>query len=215
MSGGSITGNSAASSGGGVYVNGGGAFTMSGGSITGNSSSNGGGVCVDSSGTLIMSGGSITGNSASSNAGGGVYVGYSGSFTMNGGNITGNTASYGGEGVYVDSNGTFIMSNNARIDPSNGVYLDYYSGSSYAGIAVAGDFSGSDTVAVIDLYGGAADWLGKRILLRDTGYTGTIPADRFSLGSFVSGGYSNGNYETIKTPITSYVISSEGRLVNR
>ncbi|MDR1247807.1 MAG: penicillin-binding protein activator LpoB [Treponema sp.] len=75
----------------------------------------------------------------------------------------------------------------------------------YATLAVS--FSGSDTIAVIDLNGGAANWLGESVLVRDAGYTGTMPVDRFPLGNFVS--------SDIKTPITSYVINSEGRLVNK
>jgi hypothetical protein len=120
MSGGTISGNSAAYSfsGGGVYVDG--TFIMSGGTISGNSisspSSNayGGGVYV--AGTFTMSGGTISGNSASSDGadafarGGGVYVSGTGTFTMENGVISGNTASadsaYGG-GVYVDGGGTF------------------------------------------------------------------------------------------------------------
>jgi hypothetical protein len=104
------------------------------------------------------------------------------------------------------------MSNDVRIDPSNEVCLGYdqvYDGSnwsySYAAITLAGDFSGSDTVAVLYLYSSAADWLGKAVLLRDAGYTGTIPSSRFSLGNFVDS----------HLPITSYVINSEGKLVNK
>jgi hypothetical protein len=105
--------------------------------------------------------------------------------------------------VYYSS--TFTMGSNARIDPSNEVHLSSGGSSS---ITLAEDFSGSDTIAVIDLGGGAADWLGTSVLLRDAGYTGTIPTDRFTLGSFV-------DYYGSKTPITNYVINSEGRLVNQ
>jgi hypothetical protein len=188
------------SSGGGVDV-GSGTFTMNGGTITGNSSSSyysyGGGV--SSSGTFTMSGGTISGN-YSSFSGGGVSSG--GTFTMSGGTISGNS-SFSGGGVLIG--GTFTMDNNARIDPSNEVYL--ISGSS---ITIAGDFSDSDTIAVIDLNGSVADWLGKPVLAQDAGYTGTIPVDRFTLGNFVSH-----DYGANKTPITNYVINSEGKLVNK
>jgi parallel beta-helix repeat protein len=201
MSGGSITGNTASYSGGGVYVSDSGTFTMSGGSISGNTVSSsspsygGGGVYV-SSGSFTMSGGSITGNSVS-NYGGGVFVG-SGSFTMSGGSIMGNSA----YGVYVWSgnSATFTMSNYARIDPSNRVYLP--NGSS---IAIAGGFGGNDTVAVLDLDGSAVDWLGKSVLLRATGYAGTISAGCFGLGDF-SGSTPIGN---------NYVIDSNGKLANK
>jgi hypothetical protein len=206
MSGGSITGNSSSSSsygGGGVCVSGG-AFTMSGGSITGNSSNRGGGVRV-SGGAFTMSGGSITGNSSYGGGGGVCVSGGSSAFTMSGGSITGNSSSSYGGGVYVRGS-AFTMSTDARVDPSNEVCL-YYSSSSYASITVAGNFTGSDTVAVIDLQGSAADWLGKSVLALDTEYTGTIPASRFSLGNFISG--------TTKTPIGgNFVIDSDGKLVN-
>jgi hypothetical protein len=184
MSGGTISGNSSSSSGGGVYV-GGDTFTMSGGTISGNSSSSGGGVSV-SYGTFTMSGGTISGNSSPYFYGGG-----------------------GGGGVFVDGSGTFAMGNNARIDPSNEVYLN---SGGISSITLAGDFSDSDTIAVIDLRGGVNEWLEKPVLARDAGYTGTIPVDRFILGNFVSYDYYP---EVTKTPITNYVINSEGKLVNK
>jgi hypothetical protein len=205
MSGGTISGNSS-SSGGGVSVQYNVVFTMSGGTITGNSSSSGGGVSVQYSGAFTMSGGTISGNS--SYGGGGISVDGSSIFTMNGGTITGNSSSYIGSGVAVGGSGTFAMGNDARIEPSNEVYLD--SGGSNS-ITLAGNFSGSDTIAVIDLGGGAADWLGKFVLLRDSEYVGTIPVDRFTLGNFVSYDYTG----ITKTPITNYVINSEGRLVTK
>jgi hypothetical protein len=221
MSGGTISGNSVSpfspsnAYGGGVYVQGSSStFTMNGGTVSGNSVSSsslpgvyGGGVYVGN-GTFAMNGGSISGNSVSTSSlyvieGGGVIVTNSGIFTMSGGIISGNSSSYGG-GVQMVAD-TFAMGNNARIDPSNEVCL-YYAGSS--SITLIGGFNGSDTIAVIDLRGGAADWLGKSVLVRDAGYTGTIPADRFILGNFVSSDYT-------KTPITTYVINSEGRLVDK
>ena len=127
------------SSGGGVYVDNEGEFTMNGGEISGNVSSYsdgntyGGGVYV--SGTFIMNSGEIADNNvvSSPSYGGGVCT--IGIFTMSGGKISGNTASsppnysdlsYGG-GVYVS--GTFTMSGgeiSANIASSygGGVYLD-------------------------------------------------------------------------------------------
>jgi hypothetical protein len=138
MSGGEISGNTAATSGsygssasygGGVYVASG-VFTMSGGTINGNNASFssssalsvGGGVYVGG-GVFTMSGGTINGNNAHS-GGGGVHVG--GEFTMSGGTISGNNALFGG-GVYVVS-GVFTMSggaicgNNATYTSGGGVY---------------------------------------------------------------------------------------------
>jgi len=99
MSGGEISGNTANSSGGGVYV-GGGTFTMSSGEISGNTAPSGGGGVNVAAGTFVMSGGKISDNIARNSNGGGVYVGDYGTFTMSGGEISGNTANNGG-GVYV------------------------------------------------------------------------------------------------------------------
>jgi parallel beta-helix repeat protein len=159
-----------------------------------------------------MNEGSITGNTSSS-YGGGVCVG-SGSFTLSGGNITGNTSSSSGGGVYVGESSTFTMSNNVRIDPSNEVCLAYYYSSGNSAITIAGAFSGSDTIAVIDLYGAASDWLGRTILRKDALYTGTIPVGRFALGNYVSSEYINGSYVITKTPIT-YSIDGDGILTNQ
>lgn len=96
MNGGSITGNGASDPDyqyGGVHIGGDGVFTMTGGTISGNTASSGGGGVYVNHGSFNMSGGSITGNTASS--GGGVYISY-GTFTMNDGTISGNTASDGG-----------------------------------------------------------------------------------------------------------------------
>jgi hypothetical protein len=116
---GTISDNTAPGTGGGVYVNSSGTFTMSGGVISGNTAfsfgDGGGGVYVASSGTFTMHNGVISGNTADSSygRGGGVYVASSGTFTMHDGIISGNTAdsSFGnGGGVYVNSSGTFTMS---------------------------------------------------------------------------------------------------------
>ena len=112
-----ITGNTntASNSGGGVYVDGDGTFTMKGGEISGNTTttySSGGGVSVvggydSGSAIFTMEGGEISDNNASQD-GGGVYVGNNGTFTLlEDGKITGNTAGNGG-GVYVFL-GTFTM----------------------------------------------------------------------------------------------------------
>ena len=99
MTGGTISGNSAYDSGGGVYVVNGGTFTMTGGTISGNTTVNygGGGVNV-SFGTFTMTGGTISDNTAKT-FGGGVDV-ESGTFTMTGGTISDNMATYFGSCVY-------------------------------------------------------------------------------------------------------------------
>ncbi len=108
------------SEGGGVYVWG--TFTMTGGTISGNmASTSGGGVCVgcayNSSNTLMygmfkMSDGTILGNTA--RIAGGVYV--DGTFEMSGGEVKGNNGSrddYPCGGVYVSS--TFRVSGTAKV----------------------------------------------------------------------------------------------------
>jgi predicted outer membrane repeat protein len=107
MEGGTISGNTADGSGGAVYVDGG-TFTMTGGTISGNKStySSGGGVNIWYGGAFTMEGGTISGNTAATSYGGGVYV--DGTFTMLGGTISSNTAGNGGGGVCVNTSGTFI-----------------------------------------------------------------------------------------------------------
>ena len=132
MHGGTISGNTAYYGGGGVYVGNGATFNMTDGTIKGNSAEKGGGVY--SAGNFNMSGGTIGGTNAedankaqgSYKQGGGVYVNMN-TFEMTGGTIEGNTVDAGGQGtgVYVDTTPTFKMKGNARVAPSNNVYLCY------------------------------------------------------------------------------------------
>lgn len=113
--GGVLTGGSG-SNGGGVYVGGGGTFTLTGGNIAGNTANAGGGVYVDKGGTFTMEDGSINNNKATSGGGGGVMVNL-GTFTLSGGSITGNATNsktYGsGGGVCLF--GTFYLSGDSII----------------------------------------------------------------------------------------------------
>lgn len=131
--GGILTGGSdSARNGGGVYVAGGGTFTMTGGSIAGNTAAAGGGVYVDEGGTFTMAGGSINNNKATSGGGGGVMVNL-GTFTLSGGSITGNAtndetySSGGGVCLY----GTFYLSgdsiiqNNTKAGSTDNLYLGW------------------------------------------------------------------------------------------
>ena len=126
MSGGAISSNWAypythIDDGGGVYVLG--TFTLTGGTISGNTAnSEGGGVYVGlvynkdntiTYGTFKMSGGTISGNKTE--MGGGVYV--DGTFEMSGGEVKGNNDTsqyYARGGVYVAS-GTFQVSGTAKV----------------------------------------------------------------------------------------------------
>ena len=139
MSGGTISGNTASGSGGGVsvdiyYNNKSGTFTMQSGTISGNTArEKGGGVYIGKNITFTMQDSAlISGNAA--NNGGGVYISnkggadsYNGNFTMNDGTISGNTATSNGGGVLVE--GTFTM-NNGTISGNigaigGGVYFNY------------------------------------------------------------------------------------------
>jgi uncharacterized repeat protein (TIGR02543 family) len=125
-----ISGNiAAASGGGGVYVGNSGTFTMSGGIISGNTAAGsssdpafyggGGGVCVYS-GTFTMNGGTISGNTISYGYGGGVSV-FGSTFVINGGTISGNTSSQGyGGGVSVSGIPTSFGSINSTFTMSGG-----------------------------------------------------------------------------------------------
>ena len=129
--GGVLTGGSG-SKGGGVYVGGGGTFTMTGGSIAGNTAESGGGVYVDEGGTFTMEDGSINNNQVTSGGGGGVMVN-KGSFTLSGGSITGNAtsdATYGyGGGVCLygtfNLSGDSIIQNNTKAGATANLYLGW------------------------------------------------------------------------------------------
>ena len=138
-----IDGNSATSSGGGVYVTNNGKFIMNRGCIIGggvksedghtnvlyesteNTAADGGDVYVDR-GIFTMNGGEIRNNKVTGN-GGGVFVDSNGTFTMAGGEICNGKAAQNGGGVYV--NGTFemtggIIDNNKADQNGGGVFVN-------------------------------------------------------------------------------------------
>jgi hypothetical protein len=131
MSGGTISGNTASSSGGGVYNNG--TFTMNAGAII-NGNTAGGGGGVSNSGTFTMNNGTISGNTASSYAGfsdsvraygGGVHINM-GTFEMRSGTINGNSAtssvsSWGGGVSVSGSSGEFKKTGNGIIYGNNAI----------------------------------------------------------------------------------------------
>ena len=109
MNGGTITGNIAKNSGGGVLINGiGSAFTMNGGEITGNTTANGGGVIAQTEAVIYLNDGKITENKATA-AAGGVYVSYTAALVMNGGTISNNQAGTSRGG------GIFLYGGNAEL----------------------------------------------------------------------------------------------------
>jgi hypothetical protein len=135
MYGGTICGNTAGSSGGGLYMGEKTNFNMYGGAICGNTATRnfGGGVCAYKSSDFCMSGGEIGDNGA--RCGGGVFVGVNSTFTMTGGSITGNNVSHwrAGGGIYIsDSAKKITVSGNIQITGNmkagtkneNGKYTD-------------------------------------------------------------------------------------------
>ena len=166
VKGGVIYGGSA-EKGGGVYVAGGGTFTMTGGNIVGCMATasatfhaRGGGVYVDGDGTFTMEGGNIVGCKAEGHDayGGGVFVAKGGQFNMSGGKIIGCTAvadqyghAYGGgirnDGEYNNSNvGRTTLSGTAEIRDCHAKgALKLYGG----GVSDAGTLTISGNVKII------------------------------------------------------------------
>jgi hypothetical protein len=161
MSGGTISGNTASSSGGGVYNNG--TFTMNAGAIingnTASGSGGGGGVC--NYGTFTMNNGTISGNTASSfpiikSFGGGVYT--NGTFTMGNGTISENTASVyratGLGGSLYESFGGGVYAGNSTFTMSGGEISGNSTSSYGGGVYVLGSmFTKSSTGGLITGYG--------------------------------------------------------------
>ena len=150
MYGGSISGNSAAEKGGGVYMADG-TFRMLGGSVSGNKAKYGGGVYVYS-GVFTLSGGTVSGNSSDED-GAGVYT--AGTFNMTGGSVSGNFttdaavtgyATKRGGGVYVAdvfnmSGGT--ISDNTAAEYGGGVYVILSAACTITGGTISGNTSGN------------------------------------------------------------------------
>ena len=147
---GSISGNSAAEKGGGVYMTRS-TFRMLGGSVSGNKAKYGGGVYVYS-GVFTLSGGTVSGNSSDED-GAGVYT--AGTFNMTGGSVSGNFttdaavtgyATKRGGGVYVAddfnmSGGT--ISGNTAAEYGGGVYVILSATCTITGGSISGNTSGN------------------------------------------------------------------------
>ncbi len=153
---GRITGGTgtADGSGGGVYVNSTGVFTMLGGNITGNIAVNGGGVMNE--GIFIMVGGSIADNtciigSNSIAAGGGVLN--NGDFAMTGGSITGNRVPQGGTGGGVANIGNMTISGNVnisgnKVDTANNNLVLIGKGGKFPKISLTGALTNTTAIGV-------------------------------------------------------------------
>ena len=126
VNGGTISGNTAATNGGGIMLVGqGSVLDLKGGTITGNSAKNGGGVLAQTSSTVNFAGGIITGNKASV-GGGGMYISVNTKLNMTGGTITKNDSTNNGGGMLVQRGTATIkggtISNNTATTAA-GVYF--------------------------------------------------------------------------------------------
>ena len=198
---------------------------VKGGVIYGGSAEKGGGVYVAGGGTFTMTGGNIVGCMATASAtfharGGGVFVADSGTFNMSGGSITGCTTvgvySYGG-GIY--NEGTMTLSGTAEI-------RDCHAKHSSGGDAFGGGISDNGGTPAISgnvrITGCTADG-GKTDAVRMS-YRSSISGGTFdgsvSNDGTISGGTFNGRVVnsgmitdgTFNGVVTSYVTISEGAI---
>lgn len=152
---GKITGGTGTSdgSGGGVYVDSTGVFTMLGGNITGNTAVNGGGIMNE--GTFSMVNGSIANNSCINGntiaVGGGVAN--NGNFNITGGSITGNIVPSGGTGGGVANIGNMTISGNVnisgnKVDTANNNLVLVGIGGKFPKISLAGALTNTNSIGV-------------------------------------------------------------------
>lgn len=172
--------------------------TVKGGVIYGGSAEKGGGVYVAGGGTFTMTGGNIVGCMATASAtfharGGGVFVADSGTFNMSGGSITGCTTvggySYGG-GIY--NEGTMTLSGTAEIRECHAKDSDEGDAAYGGGISDSGrasQISGNVRITGCTAGGGKTDAMSM--------YTGSVISGGTFDGSVqntgtISGGTFNG-----------------------
>lgn len=132
----SITGNTAAGTGGGIHIVSAASHSISAGTISGNTATAGGGIYMVA-GSLALSGGTINGNtiSNSSGSGGGVYLATGTALTLSStAIISANNATGNGGGVYaagtltlsggsITGNTTKAIGGTVNVNPGTGVYL--------------------------------------------------------------------------------------------
>ena len=187
--------------------------TVKGGVIYGGSAEKGGGVYVAGGGTFTMTGGNIVGCMATASAtfharGGGVFVADSGTFNMSGGSITGCTTvgvySYGG-GIY--NEGTMTLSGTAEI-------RDCHAKHSSGGDAFGGGISDNGGTPAISgnvrITGCTASGGGTDAVSMDTGSVisgGTFDGSVQNTGT-ISGGTFNGRVVNSKM-ITDGIFNGE------
>ena len=123
-----ISGNTAADRGGGVYSNR--ALTISGSTITGNAAGSGGGIASFGTYNVAIEDSTISGNTAQ--IGGGIYA-FGGSLALTGSTISGNTSSQNGGGIssatkYGTTIDSSTISNNTATDGGGLNVLSVFAG---------------------------------------------------------------------------------------
>ena len=173
--------------------------TVNGGVIYGGSAEKGGGVYVAGGGTFTMKGGNIVGCMATASAtfharGGGVFVADSGTFNMSGGSITGCTTvgvySYGG-GIY--NEGTMTLSGTAEIRDCHAKDSDEGDAAYGGGISDSGrasQISGNVRITGCTADGGKTDAV--RMSYRSSISGGTFDGSVLMESGTISGGTFNG-----------------------
>jgi hypothetical protein len=124
-------------------------LVLNGGSVTDNTTTgSGGGVYVDTGGAFAMEDGAVAGNTAVG-SGGGVYVNYGGSFTMKGGSVAGNTAARGGGVAAAGGSAVFVKTGGVIYDDTGGADANTATGGPSQGHAAYIEANGSyrDTAA--------------------------------------------------------------------
>ena len=191
-----------------------------GGIIYGGSAEKGGGVYVAGGGTFTMTGGNIVGCMATASAtfharGGGVFVADSGTFNMSGGSITGCTTvgvySYGG-GIY--NEGTMTLSGTAEI---RDCHAKHSSGGDAFGGGISDNggtpaISGNVRITGCTADGGKTDAvrMSYRSSISGGTFDGSVSNDGTFNGEVVNEGTISGG--TFNGVVTSYVTISEGAI---
>lgn len=150
IEGGVIENNTAAISGGGVFLGENAGFSMKSGEIRNNTAMQGGGLFFAySESNNAIDGGSISGNQATGGNGnnfGGALVVLSGTLTMNGGSISENNSDGGGGGVALSSHASFrlvdgVITKNSAIAYGGGIFIGASSSASMRGGSLSENFT--------------------------------------------------------------------------
>ncbi len=158
VNGGSVTGNSAAAEGGGLWNDIGGTLTLNGVTVTGNTASGnsadqGGGGVFNNGGIVSITGGSISTNIANGTAGsGGGILNDGGTLTITATTINGNSAVRAGGGIeattanardsVITVSNAFITNNDVGSSPGNGggVHISDAAGGNTSTFSITGGF---------------------------------------------------------------------------